>query len=126
MASKYKIVVIDDETGVTELMKRTFEDNDYEIRCENDSVKGLELIQKTNPDVVLLDIKMPAMDGMEILSHIKDFNSKINVIMITGYGSLESAMEAMKMGAYDYITKPFDLNFVKELVMRSLEEKIEK
>lgn len=116
-----KIIVIDDEQGICDLLKRIFESEGYEIKTETDPLKGIQLAEEDNPDCVLLDIKMPAMDGIDVLSKIKDYNKNIGVIMITGYGNIESAMESMKLGAYDYITKPFDIDFIKNLVKRCLE-----
>ena len=123
MPDKKKIVVIDDEQGVTELLQKVFTMDGYIVRTENYSEKGLELVKNEKPDIVLLDIKMPNIDGIEVLSRIKETEKDVIVIMITGYGSLETAMESMKSGAFDYITKPFDINFIKELVARSLESK---
>lgn len=121
-----KIMVIDDEQGVCDLLRKVFEPEGYEVKTEIDPVKALELVEKEKPNCILLDIKMPKIDGIELLSKIKQFNKDISVIMITGYGNLESAMESMKLGAYDYITKPFDLEFIKNMVKRCLESGGEK
>jgi len=115
MASR-KLIVIDDEQSVCELIKKLFEGGDYDVTGFNDPEEGLKGVAEQNPDCVLLDIKMPKVGGVEVLSKIKEHNPQQRVIMITGYGDLESAMESMKLGAYDYITKPFDLEFIRAVV----------
>jgi two-component system response regulator AtoC len=115
-------MVIDDEQGVCDILKRLFEQEKYDVSTHNDPEKALEALFRDKPHGVLLDIKMPKMDGIEVLSRVKQFDPRIKVIMITGYGNIENAMESMKLGAYDYITKPFDLDFIKSLVKRALGE----
>ena len=104
-------------------MKKLFEPAGYNVITECDPVNAVTLADKERPDCVLLDIKMPKVDGMEVLSRIKGIDKSISVIMITGYGNIQTAMESMKLGAYDYITKPFDLEFLKTMVKRCLETK---
>ncbi|MBU1998997.1 MAG: response regulator [Candidatus Omnitrophica bacterium] len=118
-----KLMVIDDESSICSLLCKVFEPEGYEVVTEIDPVKALERFKKEKPDCLLLDIKMPKVDGIEILSAVKEIDASIAVIMITGYGNLENAMESMKLGAYDYITKPFDLDFIKMVVKRSLGNK---
>lgn len=115
-----KIVIIDDEAGICEVLARTFESEGYEVKSETDALKGLELVEKEKPDCVLLDVKMPEIDGVSALARIKEKNKDIVVIMITAYGTFESAMESINKGAYDYIAKPFDFDYMKKLVARSL------
>lgn len=115
-----KILIIDDEQNVCELLTRLLKD-EHEVKSASDPEEGLKLVESDKPDCVLLDIKMPKVDGVEVLSKIKANNADIGVIMITGYGNLQTAMETMRMGAFDYITKPFDLDFIKNLVNRCLE-----
>ncbi|MFH1791727.1 MAG: response regulator [Candidatus Omnitrophota bacterium] len=116
-----KVVVIDDEPGICELLEKAFTEDGCEVVAVTDSEKAVETVEKEKPDCILLDIKMPKIDGIDVLSRIKGLSRSAPVIMITGYGSLETAMESMKLGAYDYITKPFDLDFVKTLVRHSME-----
>jgi DNA-binding NtrC family response regulator len=73
--------------------------------------------------LVLLDIKMPKMDGIEVLKRIKKIDKDLVVVMITGYGALDTAKEAMKLGAYEYVTKPFDLDFIKAVIRDVLSER---
>ena len=74
----------------------------------------------------MLDIKMPGMDGIAVLERIKKINPEIQVVMITAYGSLKTAREAMKLGAFDYITKPFDLKFIRQVIKDALSERKQK
>ena len=115
-----KIMVVDDEESVCLLLRKLFEGEGYKVITETDPIKAIELVKVDRPDCMLLDIKMPRKEGVEVLACVKEFDKSIEVIMITGYSSIENAMESMKLGAFDYITKPFDLNFVKDLVKRSL------
>jgi len=120
MVVNKKIVVIDDEPGICDILRKLLEREGYVVMTSLVPQEGLKLVEDESPGVVLLDIKMPGMDGVEVLSKIKEKNKDIAVIMITGYGNIETAMESMKLGAYDYITKPFDLDFIKNLVARCL------
>jgi len=115
-----KIVIIDDEASICEVLTRALEPDGYEVKSETDALKGLELVEKEKPDCVLLDVKMPAIDGVSALVKIKEKNKDTVVIMITAYGTFENAMESINKGAYDYIAKPFDLDFIRKLVARSM------
>lgn len=116
------IVVIDDEKNVCGLLKQVFEAEGYKVMAINDPEEGVNLVKKEKPDCVLLDVKMPKMSGVDVLMEIREVNKKVGIIMITGYGNLENALECMKLGAFDYITKPFDIKFVKDMVKNFLEK----
>lgn len=116
-----KIVVIDDEQNVCDLLEKLFTQKGYKVKTSVSAGYGLDLVEQENPDCILLDIKMPEMDGIEVLSRIKKINDKAGVIIITGYGNIENAIESMKLGAFDYITKPFDLDFIVTLVERCID-----
>ncbi len=115
-----KLMIIDDEQSVCTLLTRVFAPEGYEVTSETDCEKALETIKNNRPDCVLLDIKMPKMDGVDMLTAIAKMYKDVAVIMITAYGNLETAMESMKLGAYDYITKPFDLDFIKTVVKSAM------
>jgi len=103
------ILVIDDEIDMRQLLKRSLEpDFDCKVHTAASGEAGLQMLAKQPFDLVLADIRMPAMDGLELLGLIKRANPDQTVVMITGYGGIEMAVEAMKIGAYDFITKPFD------------------
>ena len=103
-----KVLIVEDEvharTGLTELI----ESWGYRAECAADGVEGLERAVQWAPSIVVTDLKMPRMDGMELLSRIGELPQRVAVVMLTAQGSIESAVEAMRMGAYDYIPKPVD------------------
>ena len=107
-----KILIIEDEESIRRVLKRVLRDENssYKILEANDGVAGIESIKKNKIDLVLCDIKMPKKDGIEVLRFIIKEYSEIPVIMISGHGDLETAVESMRMGAFDYISKPPDLN----------------
>ena len=133
-----KILIIEDEESIRRVLKRVLHDENssYKILEANDGVAGIESIKKNKIDLVLCDIKMPKKDGVEVLKFIIKEYSEIPVIMISGHGDLETAVESMRMGAFDYISKPPDLNRllnsvrgafkggVKEIMAKSVIKKI--
>ena len=120
-----RILLIEDEEPIRRVLVRILseEDAQYKITEAVDGKKGFHLLKKESFDLVLCDIKMPKMDGIEVLQNAK--NSKINTpfIMLTGHGNVETAVEAMKLGAYDFISKPPDLNRLLPSVRHALENK---
>lgn len=105
-----KILVIDDEKAIREALKNILTAEQYLVDVAEDGKKGLELIQNNGYDVILCDIKMPGMDGMEVLEKARDHSSDTPFIMISGHGNIEIAVDAVRKGAYDFISKPPDLN----------------
>ncbi len=105
-----KILVIDDERSIRNTLKEILEFEKFEVEIAEDGIEGLEKLEKTNFDVVLCDIKMPRMDGIEVLEKIHELDPDATVVMISGHGTIETAVEAIKKGAYDFIAKPLDLN----------------
>ncbi|HDM78441.1 MAG TPA: response regulator, partial [Deltaproteobacteria bacterium] len=102
------ILVVDDEKDMLNLLKRTLEpDLNCEVIAAETGHKALEILESTSVDLVLADIKMPGMNGLELLERIKDRNPWITVVMMTAYGVVESAVESIKAGAYDFVVKPF-------------------
>jgi DNA-binding NtrC family response regulator len=115
------ILIVDDEKDFCTILSDSLSQDKYRVVTAFNGKMGLELAKKERPDLMLLDIKMPGMDGIEVLRKIKKMKKEIVVIMFTGYGTLETAREAMKLGAYDYVTKPVDLFLLKSLVGEVLE-----
>ena len=105
-----KILVIDDERAIRNTLKEVLEYEKHEVDVAEDGPKGLEMFSANAYDVVLCDIKMAKMDGIEVLAKIAETSSDIPVIMISGHGNIDTAVEAIKKGAYDFLEKPLDLN----------------
>ena len=120
-----KILIIEDEEPIRRVLIRilTEEDSSYEVDEAIDGKEGLRKINNNNYDLVLCDIKMPKMDGIEVLESIKVSNKTLPFIMLTGHGNVSTAVEAMKLGAYDFISKPPDLNRLLNSVRHALENK---
>jgi len=114
-----KILVIDDEQGPRESVRFLFK-NQYQVFCESTVDKGVETLSREKPDIVILDIRMPGKTGLEGLKEIRDVDQDVSVVMLTGFGSIETAGEAMRFGANDYIKKPFDTNEMREVVLRHI------
>ncbi|MDA3613672.1 sigma-54-dependent transcriptional regulator [Polluticaenibacter yanchengensis] len=105
-----KILIIDDERAIRNTLKDILENEQYKVETAENGEEGLEKIKKQHFDAAICDIKMPKMDGIELLTQLKNEGIDIPVIMISGHGNIETAVEAVKLGAYDYISKPPDLN----------------
>lgn len=109
MASK-KLLIIDDEPAIRRTLKDILENEDYQVEDAADGAEGLKKIQENEYDVVLCDIKMPKMDGIEVLEKVIEAGIDVPFVMISGHGTIDTAVDAIKKGAYDYISKPPDLN----------------
>ena len=105
-----KILVIDDERSIRNTLKDILEYEQYQVDLAEDGNKGIELIRKNEYDIVLCDIKMPGIDGIEVLEKIQILSPDAPVVMISGHGNIDTAVESIKKGAYDFIEKPLDLN----------------
>lgn len=105
-----KILVIDDERAIRNTLKDVLEYEKYEVDLAEDGIKGLEMFSANSYDTVLCDIKMAKMDGIEVLEKITELSRDIPVIMISGHGNIDTAVESIKKGAYDFLEKPLDLN----------------
>lgn len=123
MKNKTKVLVIDDEKKLCDLFEKILTNEGYTVYIALDGEKGLNDAKEKKPDVILLDIKMPKLGGIEVLKRIRETDKEVVVIMITGYGTIDLAKKAMELGAHDFITKPFDFEFVKGLIKESLGEK---
>ena len=105
-----KIMVVDDEAKECKLLERFLERKGYEVITFYSGEKALEQVRYEKPDVILLDIKMPGMDGIEVLRNIREFDEDVGVIMVTALNDESVGIEATRLGANDYITKPVDLD----------------
>ena len=116
-----KVLLIDDETDVQYSFQRIFDSPEIELTTASSGEDGLRLIPKLQPDLVIMDVRMGGMTGLETLRRIRQLDSKLLVILMTAYGTTQTAIEAMKLGAYDYLLKPFDVPKLKEIVFRALQ-----
>ena len=115
-----KLLLIDDETDVQYSFQRIFDSPEIELTTASSGEEGLKLIPKIKPDLVLMDIRMGGINGLETLRRIRQMDSKLLVILMTAYGTTQTAIEAMKLGAYDYLLKPFDVVKLKDIVNNAL------
>jgi two-component system response regulator HydG len=118
-----RILVVDDEFAVRDSLTHWFEKDGYDVTAAENATEALRALQEHRYDVVLLDIKMPGMDGMELQAHIHKLDPSLAVIMITAFASVETAVQALKQGAFDYVTKPIDPDELSHLVQRALEKR---
>lgn len=118
-----KILVIDDESGIRSSLKGIFEDEGYSVETTSSGEKGLNKIKKESFGLILLDIWLPEMNGIEVLKEIKNIDENIQVVMITGHGSVEAAVKSTKLGAYDFLEKPLSLEKVVLTAKNALKQK---
>lgn len=118
-----KILVIDDQRSIRNTLKDILELEGYEVELAENGKDGIEIFLESKYDLVLSDIKMPEMDGLEVLSKIMEVHSDVPVVMISGHGNIDTAVESIKKGAYDFIEKPLDLNRLLITVKNALEKK---
>ena len=116
------ILIIDDEKAIRNTLKEILEFEDYNIETAENGYVGLDFVDQKPYDLIFCDIKMPKMDGLEFLDFLQKKNSEIPVIMISGHGNIETAVESLKKGAYDYIQKPLDLNRILVSVRNAFEK----
>jgi len=118
-----RILVIDDEEVVLRSCQRILADDDHVVELASDSIEGLRKVDGGAYDLVVLDIKMPHKDGIEVLRDIKEKHPEVEVVMVTGLAEVQTAVKAMKLGAFDYLSKPFDPDELQHVVERALERR---
>jgi DNA-binding NtrC family response regulator len=118
-----RILLVDDDKELAESLAEHLSNTGCLVKVAYDGREGLKMFRAGAFHVVLTDLKMPGMDGMQLLHEIKRLEDKAVVVMITGYGSIESAVEAIRKGAYDYITKPLKLAEIEVVINRALEKR---
>src|SRR5437879_13780180 len=119
-SSMDKLLLIDDEADVQYSFRRNFGPPEFELSTAASGEEGLKLIPKLKPDLVIMDVRMGGITGLETLRRIRQMDSKLLVILMTAYGTAQTAIEAMKLGAYDYLLKPFDVPKLRESVANAL------
>src|SRR2546430_9405152 len=116
-----KLLLIDDEVDVQYSFQRIFDSPEIELATASSGEEGLKLIPKFKPDLVMMDVRMGGLSGLETLRRLRQSDAKLPVIIMTAYGTTQTAIEAMKLGAYDYVLKPFDVPKLQALVTGALE-----
>jgi len=117
-----RILIVDDEKSIRKTLREILEYEDFKVDEAADGAEGLSMIQKENYDIILCDIKMPKIDGMELLERVMESANDAPIIMISGHGNIETAVEAVKKGAYDFIAKPLDLNRLLVTVRNAMDK----
>lgn len=116
MAKKISILIVDDEDSVRDSLFNWFIEDGYRVECAENAKKALSMLQSDSFDIILADIKMPGMDGLEMLKRIKSLKSDAIVIIMTAFATVDTAVQALKDGAFDYVTKPFDPDDLSHLI----------
>ena len=119
---EYTILVVDDEFSVRDILSDVLESEGYKIKTAEDGIEALHIIRREPPDLVITDMKMPRMGGMELLYQINSLRTKVTTIMMTGFATVETAVEAIKKGAYDYIMKPFQFTDLLRVIKHAIEK----
>jgi len=117
---KKKVLIVDDQNGIRVLLMEVFSNEGYETYQASNGKLALEIARTHSPDLVLLDMKIPGMDGLDILKHLKNIDPSIKVIMMTAYGELDMIKEATDLGALMHFTKPFDIDELRMAVNTEL------
>ena len=124
MQRQTTILVIDDEEGVRDSCRQTLSKDGYRVETAGDGDSGLQKVEDTKPDLVLVDLVMPGIGGMELLQEVRDIDPDIACVVITGCATVELAVEAMKRNACDLICKPFTPDYLRLVVKRGLERRV--
>jgi DNA-binding response OmpR family regulator len=121
---KFKLMVVDDEVDFLETIVKRLQARGIEVIGVESGYQALEVLDQCRPDVIILDVKMPGMDGIETLREIKKKKPLTEVIMLTGHASVESGIQGMQLGAFDYVMKPIALDELLEKVRQAYERKL--
>lgn len=117
-----KLLIVDDQLGIRRLLYEAFHEEGYEVDLAGSGLEAIEKVKAASPDLILMDMKMPGMNGIETLQEVREIDDSVAVIMMTAYGELEIIAEAVKFGIKEYVTKPFDIIELRELVKRTIFE----
>ena len=116
------ILVVDDEEGLRDGLMKLLQDEGYGVVCAEDGEHALNVLRETRVDLILTDMRMPGMSGIDLLKKVCERHGNIHVIILTGYGEIESYIEAMNFGAMEYVSKPFKVNELRFIVNRILNQ----
>ncbi|MGM7703098.1 response regulator [Pseudalkalibacillus sp. Hm43] len=117
---KGKILIVDDQYGIRILLNEIFKKEGYQTFQAANGVQALSIVKNEKPDLLILDMKIPGMDGLEILRRVKKVDKDVGVIIMTAYGELDMIHEAMELGAITHFAKPFDIDEIREVVKKNL------
>jgi two-component system response regulator CpxR len=120
-----KVLLVDDEKDFVETLAQRLEVRDFDVKTALDGDEALDLIRESDVDVVILDVLMPGKDGIQTLKEIKDLKPLVNVIMLTGNATVDTAIQGMRLGAYDYLMKPTETEVLVEKIMSAYKIKAE-
>ena len=120
---KFTLLIIDDEKNIREGLAANFEMEDYNVKTASNGAEGLKLLEQGDIDLVITDLRMPGISGEQVLAKVAAETPGIPVIILTGHGSIDSAVDAMRHGAYDFLTKPLNLDQLGMIVKRALESR---
>ena len=115
-----RILVVDDETNIVSSLKEILSDEGYDVSVTEDGLNALDMIQSDPPDLLLLDVWLPGMDGIEVLKTVKTYHPEIEVLVMSGHGTIDTAVKATKLGAFDFIEKPFSMDSLTQSVKSAL------
>ena len=118
-----KVLIIDDEQRFLKTTQTLLEKEGYQVLTANEGQAGLDILKKNVTDIVVLDVRMPGMNGIEVLRHIKADHPLVEVLMLTGHATMETAVEGLKLGAFDYLTKPCDIPILKQKILAAYEKR---
>ncbi len=116
-----RILVVDDEIAIVDILKAFLEDKEHKVFTAYDGVEAVEIAKRERPHIILLDIYLPKMDGIQVLQAVREFDETIGIIIMTGFREKDVAQKAIEMGAFDYINKPFDFDYLE----RALDTKLQ-
>ena len=123
MLATERVLIVDDEKNIVSSLRDILNDEGYDVSVADDGLGALKMIQADPPDLVLLDIWLPGMDGIEVLKTVKTYHPEIEVLIMSGHGTIDTAVQATKLGAFDFIEKPFSLDLLTETVENVFKEK---
>ena len=126
MSNKIRILIVDDEVAFLESMAKRLEIRDFEVRTASRGEDAINIARREQFDLALLDLKMPGMDGKQVLEILKNEDRYIEVVILTGHGSVDSAVECTKLGAFGYLPKPYELDKLLEVLRRAYQARMEK
>jgi len=118
-----KIIIADDDKNLRKVLANELFEEGFNVAEADDGIKAVGLIEKNEYDVLLLDLNMPGLGGLDVLEKIKELEIPVEVIILTAHATISTAVEAMKMGAYDYLTKPFQIEELKMIIEKAYEKK---